>query len=204
MNKVASLLILILFVAACNNSERQQKTVVVTEAPPSQLRQIEVDNSSESFGGDIYLDIFDTTQVSPEITRYRILSMYKDKPVGFDLLLKKPSQKQMFVNDGITFLSLGDTSNNFLQALAEVYKLKKPLPSFVDSVTITYADLGSEVDLSKPGNWIAAQMKLFFQTDDNASELFMNINKKDGTIAFPEKDINYRAGIIEALSKKRK
>jgi hypothetical protein len=128
--------------------------------------------------------------------------MYQGKPVGFMIRIKEPLKKTMFVTGGITFITLKDTSNNFLAALAEIYKVKLIKKQFKDSLTISYADLTVGVDLNKPGNWIAAQKKIFFETVDDSPELFLNIDLGAGEIAFPEKAHDYREGIIDALSKK--
>ena len=109
----------------------------------------------------------------------------------------------MFIPDGIRFLSMGDTSNNFLNALGKIYKQPAQPHIFTDSLTISVADLAVGVDLKKEGNWIAAQLKLFFQTNDDSQELYLNIDENRSTVSFPEKDSAYRSGIIEALSKKR-
>ncbi len=204
MKKAANLLTAILILASCNNPSQQKETAAANETKLNQLKPMQVDTTEKSYGADISLGIYEITKLSSELSRYRLLSTYKDKVVGFDLLLKKPAKEQMFIHNGITFLSLGDTSNNFLQALAEVYKIKKPASAFIDSVTITYANLASQVDLSKPENWIAAEIKMFFETEDDNPELFMNLDEKEGIISFPEKDSDYREGIITALSKKRK
>jgi len=166
--------------------------------------EMAVEKSDNTLGSDIILNIDRTDKLSAEITAYRVLSVYKGKPVGFTMIVKQPTEKNMFVSKGITFLSLKDTSDNFLRALAEIYEVNFANAVFQDSITVSYADLTVGVDLNKPGNWIAAQKKLFFETEDDNPELFLNIDEVAGTISLPEKDKDYREGIIHALSKKLK
>ena len=45
-------------------------------------------------------------------------------------------------------------------------------------------------------------MKLFFETDENSYELFLDVDEQAGTISLLEKDEEYRSGVISALSKK--
>jgi hypothetical protein len=54
-------------------------------------------------------------------------------------------------------------------------------------------------DTKTPGNWSAAQTKLFLE--DGSAELYMNIDQNTGTISFPEKDSANRADLIDAFSK---
>lgn len=66
--------------------------------------------------------------------------------------------------------------DNFLIAMADVYGVKLTHAACKDSITITYADLTAGSDLNNPGNRIAAKKKIFFETDDDNPELFLNID----------------------------
>ena len=169
----------------------------------SSLPEMKINHDDGSWGGDITLHIQSIEKISPEVTRYKIVSGHKGSPVGFDLIVERPFKHGMFVDEGVTFKSLGDTSNNFLRALAELYGMGLPNPVFVDSITVSYADLASGTDLNKPGNWIAAQMKLFFPSDEDTYELYLNVDEEPGTISLPEKDLEYRSGILKAFTKKK-
>ena len=188
-----------LFFVSCNDGRKSNTN---NPASGSNLKEMIVEKKDDNWGGDIILNIERADKISSEITAYRIISFYKGQPVGFNMILKQPTKKNMFITKGVTFLSLKDTSNNFLKALAEIYGVKFTNAEFKDSITISYADLTFGADLNKPGNWIAAQKKLFFETDDDNPELFLNIDEIAGRISLPEKDRNYREGIIYALSKK--
>jgi hypothetical protein len=204
MKKILLPYFIVLFFISCNEEQKKNTENKDHSVSVSNLREMIVEKEDGNWGGDIVLHIERIEKISSEITAYKIISLYKGKPVGFNMTVKQPTKKDMFVNKGITFLALKDTSNNFLNALAEIYEVKSADTIFKDSITITYADLTAGTDLSKPGNWAAAQKKLFFETDDDNPELFLNIDEAAGTISFPEKDKDYRAGIIHALSMKLK
>ena len=60
--------------------------------------------------------------------------------------------------------------------MANLYGVKLTHAACKDSITITYADLAAGSDSNKPGNRIAAKKKIFFETDDDHPELFLNID----------------------------
>jgi len=201
MKKILIPCFIVLLSVSCNDTENKDQP-----APASGPKELIVEKSDDNWGGDIVLHIQHAEKISAEITLYKITSMYKGKPVGFDIVVKQPAKKNMFVSQGVSFLALKDTSDNFLRALADIYGygVEYNNAAFKDSLTITYADLTVGLDLNKPGNWAAAQKKLFFETGDDNPELFLNIDEAAGTISLPEKDKDYREGIIQALSKKLK
>ena len=184
--------------ACAGKQEKTKKDDSMANAIP----EMSVDSSDGS--NHISLHISKADRSLTGSVRYTILSTYENKPAGFILLKKNNEKNSMFVPKGIQFLSMGDTSNNFLNALSKIYNLPQQPRVFADSLTITFADLAAGVDLKKEGNWVAAQLKLFFETKDDNPELYLDIDEKDSNISFSEKDSAYRAGIVEALSKKKK
>jgi hypothetical protein len=195
MKKLLTLGLILIAIISCNSPETKQPDTAPPQ--PAITPEMIVEN------GDITLNIDSIDNSNKEYSRYKILSIYKGKPVGFWLKFKRAGKKEHFVSDGATFITMGDTSNNFLRSLADIYGLVHNGPVFIDSATVTYTNLQAMVDTSKPGTWIAAQSKLFFSTDDDNPELFLNIDEASKTISLPEKDPEYRKGIIDALSKKK-
>ena len=153
----------------------------------------------QNWGADFSINIAQTQRISNEKTLYTLLSRYGDKPVGFYLVLREPEGKSMFVDHGVTLRPMGDTSNNFLVVLAQIYGVRRSNFAFADSAVATYAKLNDLADTKTPGNWAAAQTKLFF--GDGSAELYMNIDRNAGTISFPEKDSANRASLIDAFSR---
>jgi hypothetical protein len=121
-------------------------------------------------------------------------------PVGLYLTLRETASESGFVSKGVILRPMGgDTSNNFLTVLAQLYGVRRSNLVFADSAVATYANLSQMAHTNKEGNWAAAQFKLFF--GDGSAELYMNIDRNAGTIAFPEKDSANRAGLLDALAK---
>jgi hypothetical protein len=172
--------------------------VPVDRAPS--LPALKIDN--EAWGGDFTIHIDQIKPLSEGKTLYTLLSSYSGKPVGFYLILREPPGKPEFVGNGVVLKPMGDTSNNFLEALSQIYGMKHSNLIFADSVIATYINLGNMSDVKKPGNWAAAQMKLFF--GDGSAELYMNIDQNAGIISFPEKDSANRARLMDAFSKSAK
>ena len=163
----------------------------------SSLPSLKID--LQNWGGDFTINIAQTHQISNEKTLYTLLSRYGDKPVGFYLVLREPAGNNTFVDHGVILRPMGDTSNNFLAVLAQLYGVKRSNIAFADSAVATYANLSNMADTKTPGNLAAAQTKLFF--GDGSAELYMNINRNEGTISFPEKDSSNRHSLIDAFSK---
>src|SRR5258706_10813420 len=104
--------ILLLFAAvlffACNNTANKLSD---EPAPPAQLPEIKLDDTAHSFGADILMHIQKVEKISPELSKYIVVSNYQNMPAGFILLLRRPADKKGFIEKGITFKPLGgDTS----------------------------------------------------------------------------------------------
>jgi len=193
MKKLFHCFFAVVLFSACNDTGTTQS---INPASGSSLPSLKV--VGQYWGGDFTINIAQTQRLSDEKTLYTLLSSYGDKPVGFYLIFREPKEKNMFVSNGVTLKPMGDTSNNFLAVLAQIYRIRSSNRVFADSVVATYAKLDDMADKT-PGNWSAAQTKLFF--GDGSAELYMNIDQNAGTISFPEKDSANRADLIDAFSK---
>jgi hypothetical protein len=131
-------------------------------------------------------------------TKYTLLSNYGGTPVGFVLIIKPSGDKKGALST-VIFRSMGDTSNNFVNALASIYQLKHENLRFPDSATASNINLRNFFG-NESGTEVAAQNKLTFDTDE-VPELLMNIYEGAGTISFPEKDPDNRQGIINAFTR---
>jgi hypothetical protein len=194
MKKLFHCFFAVVLFSACNDTGTTQS---IYPASGSSLPSLKV--VDQNWGGDFTINIAQTQRLSNEKTLYTLLSRYGDKPVGFYLIFRKPEGKGMFVSNGVTLKPMGDTSNNFLAVLAQIYRVRDSNRAFADSVVATYAKLDDMADTKTAGNWSAAQTKLFF--GDGSAELYMNIDQNAGTISFPEKDSANRADLIDAFSK---
>jgi hypothetical protein len=179
---------------ACNNIGTTQS---IYPDSVGSLPSLKID--AQNWGGDFTINIAQKQQISNDRIRYTLLSRYGDKPVGFYLDLREPGGNSTFVDHGVVLRPMGDTSNNFVAVLAQLYGVKRLNAVFADSAVATYVQLAEMAETKNPGNWSAAQKKLFF--GDGSAEIYMNINPNEGTISFPEKDSANRADIVDAISR---
>jgi hypothetical protein len=102
---------------------------------------------------------------------------------------------------GISYRSIGEESNRFLRALAELYKAHARMPAMKAS---TFADA---VVLSGNLSTMQSQrvdIKVFFYADGPESkyaELYTNVDPVRGVLEIHEKDPDYRENVIKALAK---
>jgi hypothetical protein len=200
--RVAFIVIVSLCFLSCNTDKKEDRPLSLEKSVPV-IPPMIIQNDPQFGSIDISLHIQTIRLISTGIKRYTLLSTYQGEVVGFIIDMRE-KQSEAGAWNGIVFRSMGDTSNHFISALAKVYGIKKQDIEFVDSVQVTYIDLAGLYGEKKEGDWIAAQIKLFFNTEDNSTEWLMNIDEQRQTIDFPEKGSEYREGIVEALSKKKK
>jgi len=101
----------------------------------------------------------------------------------------------------------GSDATPFLEALKkalEAKKIPKNTPR-VASIPFTYAVLGENMSRDangfgdKPGHWMP--MKIFFNEDENESEVFLNLNPLINKGEFAIKDEDYGDLVLSELAK---
>lgn len=166
-------------------------------------------NPDEGFA-DIFLKIIsdsktDTTHI------YIAKGFYKGKTVGLQFEVKsnigagivdgKPNSNRGFVGKGVRIKSIGQESDEFVKAMAELYQHPTTNAFSKQVITTTAFSLNSKTaDLDKKDLY---KFKLFFAEDDENlySELFFNINTDKQEIVLPEKDEGYRENLIKVWTK---
>jgi hypothetical protein len=194
MYKYFPVLLYFLLLVSCKNTPGASTNESSQVSLPPDMQVGGVENFRE-----VKLYIAREENIDTATIRYTILSAYAGAPVGFKLLIKQSGDKKAAFSTA-AFLPMGDTSNNFLNALADIYHVKHGRLVFTDSISASCINLHNLLG-EEPGNQIAAQNKLIFDSRYDAAELLMNIDKGAHTISFPEKNSDYRNGIINALSK---
>ncbi len=168
-------------------------------------------DTSEGFS-DIYLTITsvnktDTTNI------YIGQGLYKNKSVGlkFEVNSKLPfvitsdgqiNSKGGFVRKGVKFISIGQESDELINALSELYNepIKKPFSKNIITATV-FSLNQQDADFDKSGYY---KFKLFFNDggDENTYvEMFFNINTTEQIIELHEKDHDYRKPLLKAFTK---
>jgi len=165
------------------------------EPPPVVIKK------DEDWGGNLTLHV-EKIETSGRIRNYTICSRYNGVPVGF--LLQVPVDISRF-GEGVTFKSLGDTSDNFIKMLYNFYQLNTTGSlKFVKSISCKYAGLN---DLPYKGNGEKRlskvnYLKVFFEgcNETEYGEIFLNIDEPNKTIKLEEKDYEYRPYIAMLLT----
>ncbi len=109
-------------------------------------------------------------------------------------------EAKSFLKNGITILSIGNESDNFLNALSKIYHSQAKSKFSTKPIIATVFPLNQmKADLSQPEYY---KFKVFFndEGDENEyAEIFINLNLTNKFIEFNEKDNEYRTNIIKAL-----
>lgn len=170
--------------------------------------------------GDEFQDIvLAITDVSVDSTgKYKITASgkFQGKIVGLGLVVRgnmlpgvnpNPKDDKDYFNkdaiygEGIIFESIGPPSNELVTAIANLYGIKVSQPKMKEKVGFTTIALKGD-----PRN-IKLEMvhfKLFHDEEDEDgeySELYVDFDIPDGAVVILEKDMDFREGIIKALSK---
>lgn len=123
-----------------------------------------------------------------------IIRLKKDIPAGF--INGEP--KNMFLNEGIQFISKGKESDNLLKFLSDKYELQNSNLALKDSQIFTCANLNQEKPNYKNGE---SRFKIFLEGEEDYSELFVNFNFAEKIISLNEKDEEYREPLIKLMKK---
>jgi len=202
--KLLSLLIFACVFGGCENPPEIPTESTGTNLPV--IKTIELKSGIEN-GHPVGIRIsIQTTKDSDTSTTYKLISSYEIKPVGFVLVIpREVDGKQKSITAFIK--SLGAPSDLFLQLLAKQYKQKiSPVSKMADSIPFICMNLhnfyGTPTAAARDSAWIAAQYKLFFDSEsrEGDAELFMNI-VPGRWIEFAEKDEDYRSHLIQVLER---
>jgi hypothetical protein len=155
---------------------------------------------------DLTMSIESAQKLSDGSTLIKVANTLNDKKVGFSVKLKPEWQAshidgydlQVYWGDG-SFVSEGAQTVEFVNQLSALYGLDAPK-------TAHKKEIGAQiVTLANDPNKLfdqAIKTKFFFSADneDLYSEVFININIKNKTLEFFEKDPDYRPGLIGSLA----
>ena len=173
-----------------------------TKSESEELPNIIIDKKTD-WGANFKLHIQSKTTKNTSYV-YKVCSFNKDIPVGFEL--EVPIKLDKF-GEGVTFKSLGDTSDNFLKFLFSLYELNlQDNLKFTNNTNCNYTCLndipfkGDGQKRLKSVNYI----KVFFEgtQEKEYAELYVNIDEGNNVIEFEEKDFEYRPYIAFFLMAK--
>lgn len=200
---------LALFLFSCNNSDKAPSSTTdfpkeKTETYPT--KELIVDNGEEEgWGADIRLSIVSVAETDSS-KLYTAISTYQDKKLGLLVVVPNKKEGDKGFASGISLKSIGAESDNLLQTLANLYKLRADSTlKFTNSISVTYVNLdefAKSLGAQDGGDYKTQnQYKLFYEgsSEDEYAELYLNISPAEHWIELREKDEEYRPAIIKFL-----
>jgi hypothetical protein len=203
----AILLLSIVVLFGCRRAydRKQQENKLI----PSVLKDIVPPRTGKDDSKDILLDITSDKR-SDSNHVYVAMGLYKGKTVGLQVTVKSHGPNGVgaegvngggLVQDFVQFVSIGQESDDFVEAMSELYN--QPIKSKFTSqkLSVSAFSLNSyPTDLDKKGEY---KFKLFFQPDSDSlyGEVFFNINTDKRIIELPEKDFDYRKNVLAAFTR---
>jgi len=211
MKGFSVLLILVLYVGCSinqhNDAQKTSKNAVTLTYP---VQPLIIDNTNdEGWGADIRLSLTEISSTDSFVT-YKAVSSHEGKKVGLEFTLaKNKAATDNSPTQILTIKTSGESSDNLLILLSNLYKLKADQAKhFISSAKLAFVDL-NEFAKAKFGNDAipntdVKEMKLFFETEDpnDYAELYVNINDKEHWLELREKDDSYREQVIKFLTAK--
>lgn len=184
-------------------SNKRNKT---TKSNNIELEEITSRLDPKEGWGDVFLKI--TKDLKTETSHiYIAKGLYKKRTVGLQIEVSsqigagiiqgKPNSQGGFVSNAVRIKSIGQESDEFVKALADIYNYPIDKNFTKQTILATVFSLNEKVvDLDKSDYY---QLKLFFAENDEHlySEVFLNINTEKREIEINEKDADYREPIIK-------
>ncbi|WP_072304038.1 hypothetical protein [Cellulophaga fucicola] len=170
---------------------------------------VKIANLSNLYGVDGFVDIpltITNTQETDNYNTYTIRAIVDTDTIGMLVKLKKGIKagfvngepKNMFIDQGVSFISMGEQSNMLLEFLAKKYEINSSNNKLKDTQEFTCANLNTQdIDYNKG----TGKFKIFLEGKDDYAELFVNFDFAKNTINLNEKDNEYRAPLLRLLKK---
>jgi hypothetical protein len=164
------------------------------------------DNGDDVGAGDVHFSVVEMKKVDASFV-YELQAKYKKKLVGFQVAIpQNTNQGEKGFGKGVEIRSLGKKSDDFRNALAEIYKIKVDTnKKFVNSIPAAFVDLDifakTLVKNANTNQDYLNQLKLFFDSPDgDEAEIFLNVRKGQHVVELAEKDEEYRSFIIKLFT----
>jgi len=191
----------VLLFASCGNDNKTNKETPIAlksftnTAPNTEAKSFFLGIVSESTTDSTHIYI--TESLYGQDTVGLRFEVNNDIPAGI-FADGSPNEDQGFTVGTVKITSLGEKSDNFVKALAEIFdeKTNAGMTNNVIEPNV-FSSNQKVITLDQTGTY---SFKLFL---DNAvadpAEIFFNIDTYKKAIEFTEKDTHYRSGLISAL-----
>ena len=146
---------------------------------------------------DVDLRIVSMTCPTQHQCRVRARGAHRGNTVGLEVVVGALDGERK----GVAFRSTGEESNRFIRALADLYKVRAPVSVMKAQIFADAAVLRGDLTAMQAER---IDIKIFFSADGPESdyaELYVNIDPMNHVLEMHEKDPEYRANVIKALSK---
>ncbi len=208
-NKLTAIIFMGLFsfLFGCKSNDSNAQT---NNTDTTKLEEITSRFDPEEGWNDIFLKIIEDIKTDTSHI-YIAKGRYKNKTVGLQIEVSskigagiidgKPDGKAGFVANAVQLKSIGQESDEFVIALAELYKQPTNKGFTKHTISAKAFSLNEKsVNLDKRDYY---KLKLFLSEDDEKlySEIFLNINTDKQEIEINEKDEGYREPIIKVWTK---
>jgi hypothetical protein len=186
------------FILACLVACKKQSARLPQPYTPAKHEML-VDK--KGWGGDVRLSVINIEQPSLWLKRYTVLSTYKGKDVGF-VMQTAANQRTIrgFYKYNLILQGLGDTTNNFVAALAALYNQPMKQARFPGKLKAGYVDLHEMNAFVGGYNELPGEQRMKLFLDDDSAELYVTINEQEGWLDVLEKDPEIRPQVLKALS----
>ncbi|MDR2147081.1 MAG: hypothetical protein LBE91_11540 [Tannerella sp.] len=155
-----------------------------------------IDEDEEDIGIEVILQMTNLTRTKNTHV-FEISGMYKNKLVGIQIEILSKIQAG-FIKNGVKIKSLGTISDNFVEALSDLFKIPVSKCIMTKEMNLTIYSLNSKkVNLNRKE---ICSLKLFFEKEYRYAELYLGINTYTNEIAFREKDLEYRDVLLKILT----
>ncbi len=192
IKKTISILILGIMFLSCSNSNNNKASIINLnklkpnegwiDIPLSVIQENSLDNYYVYTAKGLYNN--DTLGIT--------IKLKKNIPVGF----VNGEPKNMFLENGIEFISNGIESDKLLQFISSKYGLSETNLKLKNKQVFTCANLNQSKPNYKNGE---SKFKIFLENEKENAELYVNFNFSKKIISFNEKDTEYRKPLIHLL-----
>jgi len=174
------------------------------------LVQLTANQDSEEGWKDLIFSITKREKLDDGFWSLTCKAKYKTEIVGLKInimdgisagIVNGEIDNTKFISRAVEFYSIGKESDKLIEVISELYGQPKST-KFADGKLIsTVFPLNKRKAILEDGKF---HFKLFFDKNDESNlyaEIFLNPDLKNGVVELNEKDEEYRANIVELLSK---
>jgi hypothetical protein len=170
------------------------------------VKPVEIRVDSDGGFIDFNLTMVSFHRTADGVCHVTAQGFHQGRIVGFRVDMGSAWERQDLENSRIslywgeaTLISIGEESDAFLQVVDEAWQTNLGRQKMRDRIPFIAVGLDSDPRSMED---LPISMKLFSQTDseEDDAEFFLNVDARNLSVQFREKDPEYRRGVVVALS----